>query len=443
MKRLLYIFLSATLLLMLSLPLSVSGVECYQNVLDFGSGQVPGHFILYQDDLAPEWKKIWDQARSLYKQKKFKQAQVQYELLLARKENVDQARWEYVSTLICLEQWQKAETELGMLINHDPDRPEYQLAEAEIALGNGDFSSAVKVYAPLYEQCKISDSNEDTVRILAGYIAALEGLGRVEVLTPLMQQLIRLRPDDYELQKRSADIAIKNNQPQRALITLRTLLQSSQEDPEVLQSLARIQMSLGNRRDAASYWQQVVGLNGECRKAHEQLIDYYHWQKKPAMELKHVESLLLILPDDSDLLERAGRLHLALGRPDKALEYYGVLLSLQPGNRVINQLKQQALQEFAGKLLILVENNGPGMLWQDLARVTTDHAEVYLAMADMLRDQGRRDKLIEVLLVIHHEIPGDAGIRNELAALLKEQGRGNILASSRNADSWDPVILPQ
>jgi TorA maturation chaperone TorD len=119
------------------------------------------------------------------------------------------------------------------------------------------------------------------------------------------------------------------------------------------------------------------------------------------------------------------------------------LLSLQPGNKVIEQLKQQALHKFAGKLLVLVENNGPGMLWQDLVQVTTDHAGVYLAMADMLREQGKRDKLIEVLLVIHHEIPGDAGIRNELATLLKEQGRDNILASSRDADSWDPVILPQ
>ena len=438
-----YIFPTTTLLLMLSMPLSASGIECDQNILDFGSGQVPGHFILYQDDLAPEWKKIWDQARSLYKQRKFEQAQVQYELLLARKENVDQARWEYVSTLICLEQWQKAETELGMLINHEPDRPEYQLAEAEIALGSGDFSSAVNVYAPLYEQYKVSGSNDDTVRILTGYIGALEGLGRIEALTPLMQQLIRLRPDDYELQKKSAYIAIKNNQPQRALLILRTLVQSNQEDPEVLQSLARIQMSLGNRMEAASYWQQVLGLQGECREAHEQLIGYYHWLENPAMELKHIETLLLILPDDSNLRERAGRLHLALGRPDRALEYYGVLLSRQPGNKVINQLKQQALREFAGKLLILVENNGPSMLWQDLAQVTTDHAGVYLAMADMLREQGRRNKLIEVLLVIHHEIPGDAGIRNELAALLKKQGRGTILASSRNADSRDPVILPQ
>ncbi len=443
MKKLLYLFLSATLLLMLSLPLSVSSVECDQSVLNFGSGQVPGHFIVYQDDLVPEWKKIWDRARSLYKQKKFGQAQVQYELLLARKENVDQARWEYVSILMCLEQWQRAVAELGVLISHDPDRAEYQLAGAEIALGRGDFSSAVKVYAPLHEQCIVTGCNDDTIRILTGYIAALEGLGRVEVLMPLMEQLIRLRPDDYALQKRSADIAIKNDQPQRALVILGTLLQNNQEDPEVLQRVAWIQMSLGNRVEAASYWQQVVGLNGECREAHEQLIGYYHWLENPAMELKHVEALLLIMPDDSNLLEQAGRLHLALDRPDRALEYYGVLLSLQPGNRSIEQLKQQALHEFAGKLLVLVENNGPGMLWQDLAQVTTDHAGVYLAMADMLREQGRRDKLIEVLFVIHHEIPGDAGIRNELAILLKEQGRGNILASSRDTDSRDPVILPQ
>ena len=312
MKKTKYLFPSATLLLMLLIPLSAAAVECNQSILDFNSGQVPGHFISYQDDLAPEWKKIWDQARSLYKQKKFRKAQVQYELLLAKKDNVDQARWEYVSTLICLEQWQKAEAELGLLISHDPDRAEYQLAGAEIVLGSADFSTAVKAYALLYEQCIVSGCNDDKDRILTGYIAALEGLGRIEVLSPLIEQLIRLRPDDYALQKRSADIAIKNGQPHRALAILRTLVQSNQEDPEVLQSLARIQMFLENRMEAASYWQQVVGLHGECREAHEQLIDYYHWLDNPAMELKHVETLLSIMPDDSNLLEQAGRLHLAL-----------------------------------------------------------------------------------------------------------------------------------
>ncbi len=439
------LLLAATFLFESHSPSLLSAVECGQTVPSFSFEQIPDHVTTYQDDPAPEWKKIWDQARRLYTLKKYGQAQVQYELLLANKDNVDQARWEYVTILICRKQWQRAETELAVLISHDPDRPEYQLAKAEVALGSGDLSSAVKVYAQLYEQqCAVSGcTDKDKVRILSGYIAALEGLGRVANLSPLMEQLVRLRPENYALRKRIADITMKIGQPERALVILSDLEKSNPEDFEVLQGLALVQMSLGNSREAAAYWQQVVGLNGESREAHEQLIEYYHGVGNWAMELKHVETLLSMVPDDCKLLEQAARLNLALDRPDLALEYYNWLLSLQPGNREIEQQKDRALHELAAKLLALIENAGSNMLWQDLVQVTDDRVGLYRTLADMLREQGRRDALIQVLLIIHKEVPGDDVIGDQLTALLKEQGRGNILVSSGVGDSRSPDILPQ
>lgn len=443
MKIKIYSFLFVSIFLFPICSLPVSARECEQILLHPGSAQVPDTFISYSDDTAPEWKKIWDRARSLYRQKKFAQAGTQYELLLTRKENIDQARWEYVSVLMCLSQWQRAEVELGMLTSHHPERIEYQLAGAEIAFRSGDYTSAVQEYASLYHQSTLSGCNEDMVQILTGYIEALEGLGRIEALIPLMEQLIRLRPEDQALQLKLADIAVMNNQPKRAMAVLQELEQTSQDDPAVLERIARVLTVQGKRMEAASYWQQLVGLDRLNREAHEQLIAYYHWQKQPPMELKHVESLLLVMSDDTTLFERAIRLQLALDRPDRALKYCNLLLSMQPDNVMAGQLKQQALYEFAEKLLVLVDNNGHGMLWQDLARVTADYAGVYFAMADMLREQGRRHELIEVLSVINRAIPDNIEISNELSQLLKIQGRDTILASSRDTESRDPVILPQ
>jgi predicted Zn-dependent protease len=425
------------------LPLQVSSAtaaECGQ----FMSGFSADHFISYRDDSSSDWIELWDQARKLYSLQKYGQAQVQYELLLADKDNIDQARWEYVNVLMCRAQWQMAETELAVLISHDPDRAEYLPAMAEVALGKGDFNTALELYEQLYaEQGKADGSGKDRIRILSGYTKALEGLGKKGRLLPLMEELAMLRPDDSSLQLKMANIAVEIGMPQKALTILRALAGKDHENVEIFQELAGVLALLGNTREAAAYWQQVVGLDAENREANEQLMAYYHKLGNPSMELHHVERLLLSVPDDCSLLEQAGRLNLGLNRPDRALEYYSWLLSLQPDNRLVAQQKDRALRELAAKLLALIENTGSSMLWQDLVQVTDDRIGVYRALADMLRAQGRHCALIQVLEVIHKEVPEDTAIGDELVTLLKEQARGDILASSREGSSIPAAILPQ
>ena len=434
---------------LLLLPLSVSFaspvVECKRIVLDGGLESFADHVITYQEGPAPEWKKIWDQAREFYGQKKYEQARAYYEQLLAQKDNVDQARWEYVTLLMCLKQWQKAGIELGVLISHDPRRPEYQLARAEIALGSGELHEAEKIYAPLYEQqCVVLGCTEGKSRILSGYITVLEELGEMDVLGPLLEELINLRPDDGAVQEKAAEIALKNKHPQRALFFLNKLAENEPDDSTIFQQIALIYESLGNTKEAAAYWQEVVGLDTHSRPANRKLIDYYHKLNNKPMELKHVEALLELTPADSELLKRASQLHEQMDRPDRALDYYNRLLNLQPENNEITLHKEHAVQQLAVKLLSLVENSGSGMLWQDLVQVTDDRMAVYRAMASLLRcEHGKGNELIEVLLVINHESPADIVIHDELTTLIKEQGRDDILASVHDVDSAPPVSLPQ
>ncbi len=438
------LLLTASIMLVIQPIAALSAAECGQGIPSFSREMVPDRVISYQDETTPEWKKLWDQARKLYNQEKYGQAQVQYEILLTDKDNIDLARWEYVTLLICRKQWQKAGTELSLLTSHDPDRPEYKLARAEIDLARGDFKGAVTIYAPLYaQQCAVGGCTENKARILSGYIRALEGIGRLSTLMPLMEQLARLRPDDVALQQKIAETALKNNQPDKAVAILTSLAGSYPDNLSIMQELARTYKSIGNSLEAAVYWQQVVGLDGGNLEAHEQLIEYYREVGSRPMELKHVELLLTLAPDDTTLLERAARINLGLGRPDKALDYYNWLLSLKPGDQRINDRKDKALEEIAVKLLALIENTGTSQLWQDLVQVTDDRIGVYRKLADMLRTLGRRDALTQVLIVIHNEVPGDSDVANELSLLLEQQGRGDILASSKEMDTTPPVTLHQ
>ncbi len=416
---------------------------CAQSLFTFNTGSNAAHFISFQDEPAPKWKKTWDQARELAAEQNYVQARIQYELLLTQKDNIDQARWEYVSVLMCLQQWQKAQVEIVGLLSHDPNRPEYQLAVAEIALGSRDYSDAVALFAPLYEQqCRITNCPADKIRILSGYIDSLDGLGRFSALIPLMEQLVALQPKNYALQKRFAEICLKNNQPERALVLLRQLQQAIPSDYVVFQKLAQLYDAQGNVEAAATCRQQVVGLDPGNVDAHEQLIRYYRLRGNAAMELKHTQAVLAAGKKTKDLLELAARLNIVLHRPDRALEYYNLLLAQDTGNTRIKRQKDAVLHALAAQLLTLIENSGSTMLWQDLVQVTEDRIGVYRALADILRLQGRRKELIEVLLVIRHEVPYDPNVRQELDMLFKQQGRGRILAA-RETGSLEPAILSQ
>ena len=121
--------------------------------------------------------------------------------------------------------------------------------------------------------------------------------------------------------------------------------------------------------------------------------------------------------------------------------YFNGLLVEEPDNKEIQQQKQLVIEQLAANLLVLIENNGPGMLWQDLVQFTDDRMGIYLAMAEMLRDRARYRELIQVLLVIEREQPENIEIHKELDRLVRIQNLENVHASSRRFDSGKAVSI--
>jgi len=393
---------------------------------------VPDHEIKYEDEFSPDWKVNWDRARQLYRENKYREALVQYELLLAQKENIDEARWEYTSILLHLERWQKAKYELERLISSESNNRNYLFALAQVYLKTGKVDKSVKLYGQLYEQASV---DPEAVRALEGLTSALERQADNEALLPLLEQLIVRKPGDIGLQKKLALLAMEMRKFDKAEKTLHKLEQDDPDDVYVLQCLAELYEQKGKMDQAAVYWQKLISVDPENSDAHERLQHYYCDRNNWQMSLKHVEKLLKIQPHKFDLLETAAELNLKTGRIDKALEYYDYLLVIKPGNKGILQKKKETQQILAADLLALVENEGSQQLWQDLVKVTSDRPGVYREIAFLLRKKQKNDELIEVLVLICQEDPDDIQTLTELKELLKEKGRSRELTVLLNSSS--------
>lgn len=380
---------------------------------------VPDHEIQYEEALSPDWKANWDLARSLYRDNKYSEALVQYEILFTQKENIHEARWEYVSILMYLKRWENAKGELEKLLATEPESIRYRLAMAKVCLELGNFDSAVAIYSQLHG---LPISEDEKVMVLKGLVNAYELLGQKAEAAVLLGQLITLKPQDYALQLKQAALELELDNIDRAKELCNKLELSQPRDVAVLSLQARVEERLNNNDNAATYWQKIIGLDPDNTEAHHHLYLYYFANSNWSMSFNHLEQLIRSTPSDVVLLGQAADLNMRLGRIDRALEYYEFGLAVDPLNKDIVEGKNRAQKILAKDLLALVENEGGKKLWQDLVKVAPDCVGVYREIAQLLREQGKVDELIEVLKLLNKKVPDDHQIYEKLASLLEHRG---------------------
>jgi len=397
------------------------------------TANVPDHEVQYEDTLSPDWKKNWDLARELYRDKKYREALIQYELLLSQKESCDEARWEYATLLIRQAKWQQAGEQLDMLMTNDPDNRDYRFALAEVDGNTGKIDKAVELYQKLYAT---STETSVTVRALEGLVRSFEQKDDSREVSLYLEKLIAQKPDVPELRIKLARLYLESNRLADARQLLANLEQDFPENPAVLRLQAELQKKLGDVDAEAAYRQKLVAADPDDMVSHTMLQQYYQGKNDWLMSLKHLEILLKKTPNDADILDTAADLNIKLDRVDRALEYYDYILAVQPNNKTVLHKKKEAQKLLAEDLVVLVEHDGGEKLWQDLVKVTSDRAGVYREIAHLLRKKGNTEELIKVLTLICLEDPSDEATLAELTALLKEKGRNSdlneLLAKLRN-----------
>ncbi len=412
-----YLFLSLALVLSLSL---VDFVSADGQIKNKAIHIVPDRDISYETTEITKWKATWDQARFLSRQKKFEHALSSFELLLANKPSLDEARWEYTSVLLHLHRWKQAGRELDLLLFNAPDNRKYLLAQAKVALETGELLFSVRLFSQIYAT---APAEQDAEQALSGLIRALEAQNDVFHLLPLSEQLLLLQPKNLKLKKSIGLLGASQGENERALELLHQVIAVSPQDPLVLKALAQLSKTKGEYEDAAFYREVLSRVVPNDVETHFELAAYYRLKNKSDLELKHLEICHRIKPDDVTLFVRLADLYMETDRTDLALKYYNAYLTSYPGNEAVRSKKTKALSTLAVDLLALVENSGSELLWQDLMEITSSRIEVYLFMADILRKQKKYKELTDVLLVIAEELPNDLALRRELAFLLEQQER--------------------
>ena len=412
---------------LLSTDISAKSISAKRGSDAIGS-IVPDHDVRYTgENNLPWWKIDWDRARELYRQGKAGQALVQYELLLQKKGNIDEARWEYASILIQQQRWRQAGQQLDILRAHDRNSHRYQLARAGVFLHAGPIDQAVKVYGELYESCP---EGPDALKALRGLIDALGKQGNREAQLPLLELLLLRIPGDFTLVKRTGALALDLGKPEKAKDLLTKALAEHADDAELVKLLARAESALKKNEKAAQYWQQLVALEPDDIQANGWLTEYYLHRGNIGMALVHIERRLKVDPINADLILQAARLHQQQGSPGKALDYLSLYLDLVPADTGVRQEREQIRAGLSAGLIALITEKGGkniNQLWQDVGRMTRDRQGVFLHLADQLKANGKQRELAAVLRLLHRQRPSEQHLDQEIGPLSgQESGRDNL-----------------
>ncbi len=374
----------------------------------------------------PLWKERWDAAREHLRAKEYEQAARVFDDLFKLKPNLYEARTEYTAMLMEMGLWKEAETSNYILLAHEPERLEHQLAHAKIALQTDRLALAVNLFSELYVHNPTGKRGDDA---LEGLVQSLKLQGKADMAVPLMEQLLVRKPDDALIRREAGLLFLGAGVFDRAYALLREGYPAFRQDQDVLVALAQALEGLGRKDEAGSYWQEIIALDHGNIQANRALISYYENFNNPSMQLRHLavleEKNLLTTDESLQMIQ----IYLATGRSDLALEKSTSSLKHDEDNVHFIQLRQQALSALANELLVLVEHDNAGRLWEDLSGVTGSRLDVFAVMADELRKKGKWAELTDVLMIMAGEMPDNHQVWSELEELLKSQGRMRELAA--------------
>lgn len=119
-------------------------------------------------------------------------------------------------------------------------KPQGRFLQAQLALAKGDAAKARELGLPLL---KLMPNYLPLLRLVAG---AHQQLGELADAENLLNQAIKLAPEDLALHRQYAGLQLQRRVPAKTLETLRPLLESGKADAETLLLAGKAQLMLGN-----------------------------------------------------------------------------------------------------------------------------------------------------------------------------------------------------
>lgn len=402
----------------------------------------PERDIIFVGGSQPGWRKDWESGRRLFRAGDLRGAVESYQRLITVKSNIEEARWELAMLLGALEDWEKARTELELLVEAAPDNVEYLNALGVALRHAGQSGRALDIFG------KVRERFPENFTALVGQAQGLVEAGRKKEALPLILEIVARKPDDRELSLALASMAYEQGQLELARKLLVSLVAAKKVELDTLLFAARVHDTLGKEKEAAGYWEKILAMDPANREARAWLAKYLENQGRPDKALPHLQFLLEQEPQNVSILGRICRIYRDSSAPfAEAFPYYERYVRLRPDDldfirsiiELVNGREEEQTVLF--RLLLAVTPEDLGVfsrlavdwvavgnperalaMWERLARIAPDRVEVYLALARLLDNGGREARLLEVLEIIHRLAPKDQDVIGRLARLMVSRG---------------------
>lgn len=362
----------------------------------------------------PLWKILWDQARGFANDKNYADAIAAYQKLFFNKDNIELAQFEYGKVLEQAGKCNEAVKVLESLVYKQPEKLQYYSPLANCLDNLDQYAKAAKYYGVLFNKDPYGPT---AIPALEGLVKNLQAKKNQESLTPLLKQLVLRKPEDASALRNLAQHLFINDQQEQAEKIYLELFNKFRVDDVVLLEIEAV-------LNEEKYSDTIMEIRREYLKRHP---EYTPFRKRMVEELlkngqrEEALSHLILLeeqgyPIEEHILLTMADIYLNLKkRPDKALHYYEQYEILNPDNTRVNELIKSTQKQLAEDFLILIQNDGANLLWDDLNRLTNDRKTVFLLMAGMLKKQGDNENYLKVLFILHSTYGDDQEILMDIA----------------------------
>ena len=172
-----------------------------------------------------------------------------------------------------------------------------------------------------------------------GLILCRDGFGGAASALPLLERVLKARPDDLPAREAKGFALSQLGRLQEALAAFQTVLAKEPDRESALTGAAQIAAEAGRRDDGIAYWQRAIGIDPWRSDYHGELALLYFQSRDWRAAAEACRHALRLNPADLEIRKLLVRCYLRLRDPEAARTEFATLLAFDPVDR--NDLLEQ------------------------------------------------------------------------------------------------------
>ncbi|HWJ04962.1 MAG TPA: XrtA/PEP-CTERM system TPR-repeat protein PrsT [Steroidobacteraceae bacterium] len=303
----------------------------------------------------------------------------------------------------------------------------YWLAHAGLNVASGDLAAAEADYARALETAQGAPDAADRIMALGGLAETQMRAGKVAEAEATAEKLNKLAPNNPLVKQLRGQIAAAGGKTEEARTLLEEVVAAQPRNTQARTILAIVNMQQGNLDQAQMHLQQVVASEPQNARAQRLLAEVRAQLKSPGESLAGIQGALDETGNSPEMLAMAGRLSLASGNKQQALNYLAAASKGAAGADPQTQL------DVANGLLMAGEIDRALEVIEAMpSEGTAGRQRDALLLLTLLR-KGDQAKMLQEADAILKRSPDDAGLRNVLGGVYAAAKKPDLAREQFNA----------